>query len=403
MNPEQQRHQLPLPNDTDRVFLSLLVLQGSPFCNIDCDYCYLPNRNVTRRMSMEVLEKTIARVCEDELIGHAFDILWHAGEPLAVPVDYYEKAIEVIRRFPQADEHAKFVFQTNAMLIDQKWCDFFKLHDVNLGVSIDGPQFLHDAHRKTRKGEGTHAQVVAGIEKLHENELSFGVIAVISETSLDFPDDIFYFLLELGCFNVGFNIEEIEGANRETSLSVDGSEHRLHRFLRRFFELNRQHKFPLQVREFDDARERILNPQTYINNEPQPFSMINVDCDGNFSTFSPELLGQATEEYGSFQFGNVLENRFFDATSNKAFQKILRDIEAGNKKCAESCYYFPFCQGASPTNKYFENKTFDSSETMHCRSVIQIPVDIVRRDIYLHGQWPQRDFENRQQTAMIPE
>ena len=174
-------------------------------------------------------------------------------------------------------------------------------------------------------------------------------------------------------------------------MAAAGAERRLRRFLQRFYELNRQHGFPLKVREFEDARDRILNPQRYVNNEAIPFSMINVGYDGSFSTFSPELLGQMTEKYGSFTFGNVLQDRIFDATRSPIFQRVLHDIAEGNKKCAQTCYYYPFCHGASPTNKYFENGTFDSTETMQCRSVIQAPVDIVRHDIYRHGQWPQTD------------
>ena len=282
--------------DPDRVYLSLLVLQGSPFCNIDCSYCYLPDRTVTRRMPMQVLEKTMERLTEAEMIGPPFDVLWHAGEPLAVPVSYYEQAIQVIRQFPAAADMASFVFQTNAMLIDDRWCDFFGSHKVDLGVSIDGPEFIHDYHRKTRQGKGTFAQVMSGIDKLLAREIRFGVISVISEITLDYPDEMFDFLLNLGTTGVGFNIEEIEGANRTTSLAAAGAEQRVREFLQRFYERNRQHGFPLRVREFDDARERILDPGDYDNNEAIPFSMINVDCDGGFSTFSPELLGTDVRE-----------------------------------------------------------------------------------------------------------
>ena len=117
--------------------------------------------------------------------------------------------------------------------------------------------------------------------------------------------------------------------------------------------------------------------------------MINVDCFGNFSSFSPELLGQSTEKYKSFTFGNVLSQSFFEATSNPHFQEVVRDIDAGNRKCAESCPYWGQCGGASPSNKYYENGTFDSTETHHCRSMIQMPIDIVRDFLAKHPPEPQ--------------
>ena len=38
----------------------LLILQSTPFCNIDCDYCYLPGRSRTERMSMATLRLAAA-------------------------------------------------------------------------------------------------------------------------------------------------------------------------------------------------------------------------------------------------------------------------------------------------------------------------------------------------------
>jgi len=382
----------------DHQYVTLLVLQGSPFCNIDCSYCYLPDRTVTRRMSAHVLEKTLECLSEAQMFGPALDVLWHAGEPLAVPVSYYKKAIEVIRSFPQVYEVASYVFQTNAMLINQAWCDFFREHDCVLGVSIDGPESIHDHHRKNRQGKGTFQEVMRGVEKLQANELGFGVISVLSEVSLDHPEEMFDFFYGMGATGIGFNIEEIEGANRTTSLSAAGAEQRVREFFQRFYQRNRQHGFPLSVREFDDARDRIMSPGEYQNQETTPFSMINVDCDGNFTTFSPELLGQSSEKYGPFQFGNVLTDSIADARQNESFLKVAADVAAGNKKCEESCRYWSSCYGASPTNKYFENETFDSTETMHCRAVIQAPVDIIRNDISKHGQWsgPPRSGERTQ-------
>src|SRR5690606_12801844 len=116
---------------------------------------------------------------------------------------------------------------------------------------------------------------------------------------------------------------------------------RIHSFMKRFYERNKADGFPINVREFQNAERNILEPGwssrpdgEYYNLEADPFGMINVDCFGNFSSFSPELLGQSTEKYGSFTFGSLLSGSVFDATKNESFQRVLADIEAGNRKCA---------------------------------------------------------------------
>ncbi len=383
----------PTPSDSmEQLFLGVLVLQPSPFCNINCDYCYLPHRTSTRRMEFPVLEKTMTRVFDSGLVGPPFVLLWHAGEPLAVPVSWYEQAFEIINRFPGAREKAMHTFQSNGTLIDDRWCEFIKRHDVSIGLSIDGPAFIHDLHRKTRKGEGTHERAMRGAERLKRAGIDFGVVSVISDFSLEYPDEIYEFFRDLEIDGVGFNIEEVEGVNAESSFDrnadPEAAERRVRQFLQRVFDRNRADGFPLRIREFENARENILAPGLnrapdgrYYNLEVDPLAMINVDCFGNFSTFSPELLGQATEEYGTFTFGNVASQGVFEATAHASFHRVLADIESGNRKCAESCPYWDYCGGASPSNKYYENGTFDSAETRHCRCMIQMPMEIVLADL----------------------
>ena len=367
-----------------QLYLGVLVIQPSPFCNINCDYCYLPHRTSKQRMEFSVLERTMARVAESGLVGPEFTLLWHAGEPLAVPVSWYEQAFDIIDSFPELRGKVRHSFQSNGTLINEKWCDFIKSHPVDIGLSIDGPAEIHDAHRRTRSGEGTHAKAVRGADILRQNDIPFGIVAVISDASLDRPEEIYRYFLDLGIRGVGFNIEEVEGVNQASSLA-DQPDDRVRHFLQRVFDLNRADGFPLQIREFENAFEALEAPEQnrtpdgrYYNLETEALAMINVDCLGNFSSFSPELLGQQTERYETFTFGNVLRQSFFEATANPAFQRVVNDIDAGNRKCAETCPYWDHCGGASPSNKYYENGTFDSTETHHCRSMIQMPIDIVR-------------------------
>ncbi len=376
------------PENSDMLALGLLVIQPSPFCNINCDYCYLPNRTDTRRMDHDVLRRVMEKIWKSGLINSPFSLLWHAGEPLAVPIKWYEKAFEIINSFPDAKDFVIHSVQTNGTLINDKWCDFLNEHEVEVGLSIDGPQAIHDHHRKTRKGEGTWEKTMRGMECLKRNAVPFGVVSVISDVSVDHPDEIYEFYRENGITGVGFNIEEVEGANETSSLQKIDGDRRVYQFLKRFYERNKADGFPVNVREFQNAERNILEPGwsskpdgEYYNQEADPFGMVNVDCFGNFSSFSPELLGQPTEKYGSFSFGNLLSGTVFDATRNEAFQKVLADIEAGNKKCAETCEFFHYCGGASPSNKYYENGTFDSTETHQCRATVQMPMRIVLDDM----------------------
>jgi uncharacterized protein len=370
---------------TSQQFVNLLILQPTPFCNIDCDYCYLPERTSTKRMTLDTLERAIERILESGLVGPKLSIVWHAGEPLALPISFYEQAFRVIERLTGREiDHS---MQTNGMLINDHWCEFIKRHRLKVGVSIDGPAFIHDAHRKTRSGKGTHAQVMAGVALLRKHNIDFHVIAVISEESLDHADQIFNFFLDHDICRVGFNIEEVEGVNTSSTLTAETVEERMKAFFERTHSLQKASGGRVSIREFERAYLSIAlsagdDENGYKHNDQVvPFGIISVDHEGNFSTFSPELLGMKNETYGDFLFGNVRTHGLREALESEKFRKVFADIETGVRLCSESCEYYAFCGGGAPSNKYYENSLFASTETMFCRYTIQWPLDIVLADL----------------------
>jgi uncharacterized protein len=210
--------------------VKLVVIQPTSFCNLDCDYCYLPDRQSKDKLSLDLLEPIFKNLFQSKFIGKEFTVVWHAGEPLAMPITFYESAFNEIdrcdREFNSTGCLISHAFQTNGTLINRAWCDLIKKYRVKVGVSLDGPAFIHDAHRKTRKGLGTHASTMRGISLLQANEIDFSVIAVLTQNSLDFPEEIFNFFMEHQIRNVGFNIDETEGANPSSSLAKVGVEER---------------------------------------------------------------------------------------------------------------------------------------------------------------------------------
>ena len=134
----------------------------------------------------------------------------------------------------------------------------FSRPEVHLGVSVDGPDFLHDRHRRTRQGRGTLDRVVAGIRLLHDHEISFDVITVLTAESLDYPDELFDFYRENAIRSVGFNIEEIEGPHTASSLQQSGTVERFRRFLKRFLKLAQSADPPILVRELETSVAAVM-------------------------------------------------------------------------------------------------------------------------------------------------
>jgi uncharacterized protein len=370
--------------------VDLLIIQGSPFCNIACKYCYLPDRHITKKIALPVIEKTFYRLQESNLLGKEVTVVWHAGEPLTVPLTYYESIFETIKSHSPSGTIVSHAIQTNATLINDDWCLFFKKNNIRVGVSIDGPVFVHDRFRVKRNGNGTFSDTMKGIDFLKKHQIDFHVISVLTDFSLDYPDEIFQFFIDLGVQRLGFNVEETEGINQTST--INGQSHtRVHAFLKNIFALQKASRGKIIIREFESAFRKIVgNPMLPHNTIDKtiptshlivPYGIISVDCDGNFMTFSPELLGQKSEEYGPFILGNVLEDSFKVVSESQKFKAIHNDILSCIRMCNESCAYFKVCGGGAPSNKFYENNSFKSTETNFCRFSIQAPIDIVLEDL----------------------
>jgi uncharacterized protein len=354
---------------------SLLVVQPSPFCNINCSYCYLADRSNKKRMTAETVQAIVRFLTDVPFADDSLTVCWHAGEPLAVPISFYEEAFEI---FASGPRQVRQNIQTNGTLITDEWCLLFKKWSVQIGLSIDGPKTTHDLHRVDRSGRGTFDRVARGMSKLHKHEIPFSVIAVLTRDSLQAADELWEFFKSAGISAVGFNIDETEGIHGKSSLNDKEHLTAFRRFMFRIAELHERNG-DVEVREIENMRRHLTaQPGAEVERaDNRPGAILNIDVDGNLTTFSPELLGQKHPKYGRFNWGNVHTDSWATIMQNLSFQQVCADIKAGIDLCHQSCQYFSVCGGGAPSNKLAELGTFISTETQYCRFRVQAVADVV--------------------------
>lgn len=354
----------------------LLVLQGTPFCNIACAYCYLPDRDKRFRMNENVIRAVAEKILKPGVAADKLSILWHAGEPLTLPISFYERAFDILTAACPPEVQLAHCIQTNGMLLNSQWCALLQKYGVEVGISLDGPQALHDQNRVTRRGSGTFAKTMAAVQLLRQFDIPFHVIAVLTRDALNQPELIFDFFEQLKPTRVHFNIEEIEGTNTHTSLDFETVEAKFTRFFRTYWDLIVKHNSQQHVREIQDTISAIIN---YGNGEPvfndmtTPFACITITHDGGISTFSPEL---ASSHNGRFIFGNIVTDGMEAIMRSARFYETNYAINLGVKNCQASCTYFGLCGGGAPSNKLSENHDFASTQTIFCKLRVQRLVDL---------------------------
>jgi uncharacterized protein len=372
------------------VVLELLVIQPTARCNLDCRYCYVPDRDDPTRLPTALLEQLFRAVRRSKLLNGQEDlpVLWHAGEPLAAGLRFYHEAFDLIDDILDGQFNVHHSMQTNATLINSAWCELFRARNVAIGVSIDGPREIHDANRKTRAETGSFDAAKRGVEVLRAHDMGISVLSVLTSQNITRPDEMFEFFVESGFRDVAFNVEEIEGPNLRSSLigdegGLESPRGRYRAFMGRMLQLNAAQGWPLTIRELVSIAQRMQSRRsdpTFVPDiaEQRAGAILTMARDGTVYSWSPELASGVPGAPDRFSLGNIRDVQALDdlLTTPRA-REIQSEIDFGVAACRRDCSYFGVCGGGSPGNKFYEVGSFAATQTLKCALQTQELTEVV--------------------------
>jgi len=177
----------------------LLAKPTGAVCNLDCSYCFFLSKEMLYpgsrfRMADELLETYIRQLIESHARAPEVAIAWQGGEPTMMGVDFFRRAVELANRYLLPTQRATFTIQTNGTLVDEEWAEFFKENNVLVGISIDGPQPLHDAYRVNKGGRGSFNEVMRGLGHLRAADVDWNVLTTVHAANGDHALDVYRFL-----------------------------------------------------------------------------------------------------------------------------------------------------------------------------------------------------------------
>ena len=144
------------------------------------------------RMADELLETFTRQYIEAQQMPEV-TFAWQGGEPTLMGLDFFQRAIHYQQKHAKPGMKIHNALQTNGTLLDEDWCRFFKAHNFLIGISIDGPQELHDAYRVNKGGKGSFDQVMDGWRLLQEFGVAYNVLCTVHAANQDYPLDVYRF------------------------------------------------------------------------------------------------------------------------------------------------------------------------------------------------------------------
>ena len=178
----------------------VMVKPVGSICNLACDYCYYQEKGKfypeakNQILSEELLERFIAQYMACQTMGEVL-FTWHGGEPLMRPLSFYQKALALQRKYAQGRQVANCL-QTNGTLLTDEWCRFFRENNFLIGLSIDGPQAIHDHYRRNKQGLPSYYSVRKGIELLKKHGVEYNAMAVVNDRNVTDPIGFYRFFKE---------------------------------------------------------------------------------------------------------------------------------------------------------------------------------------------------------------
>ena len=275
---------------------------------------------------------------------------WHGGEPTILGLDYFFRIVELQRKHQSPQQRILNGIQTNGILLNEEWCRFFAAEGFSVGLSLDGPQELHNSFRLTKDEKPTHKDVMRGYKLLQEHNISCDILCVVNAKNVRFPAQIYNFLKEIGASYVSFLpvVEpKMDEKNSVSPLTVAADT--WGEFLCTIFdEWIARDIGKIKIQIFEEAtRTAFGQDHSLCIFRPTCGDIPVIEHNGDF--FSCDHFVEK-----SFLIGNIMETSLVKLLENPKQKEFgLAKLDSLPSYCRE-CEVRPMCHGECPKNRFLQ-------------------------------------------------
>jgi serine-type anaerobic sulfatase-maturating enzyme len=318
-----------------------LIVKTSSSCNLACRYCDADIYS-NQRMSFEILAYAIKRALD---AARNVRFIWHGGEPLLLGRNFYKKVVYLQQNCLSESQKVFNSLQTNGLLLDEEWLDFFDKYDFKVGLSLDGPEELHNKNRISKIGAGSYENVTKAISLMKKRNIPFGVLSVITDDTIKLgPKRFFDFFLrnDIKSFALLCQRPAVIVGQDDYMSRIKHSQ-----FVNEIFDLWYERNDPdVHIRDFESILSALVGGE-------HRSCLLEGNCIGKY--FGINFNGDVyhCDEFmfdSSYKLGNVITDGFAEMRSSKQISMLRTENESeiGNLQCK----WTPVCNGGCPKDRY---------------------------------------------------
>jgi uncharacterized protein len=342
---------------------SLLIKPASADCNLRCGYCFYLDRcrlypdTRRHRMPEAVLRRLIASYLATDQAVYTFG--WQGGEPTLMKEAFFRQVVALQKRYGRPGARVANGLQTNATLITPELAALLGRYCFLVGVSLDGPPEIHDAHRRFPDGRGSHDRVLKGLDLLTAAGVETNILSAVSAASAGRGSEIFGYLLDRGArYHQYIPIVEFDARGEPLPYTI--TPEAWGEFLCGIFDLwISGHTATVSVRLFDSILALLVDGTRQV-------CTLAADCcqyflvEHNGDIYPCDFFVEEAE-----RLGNIMSSGWEDLLSSRRYEDFGRRKSLLHPDC-RSCAFLEFCMGDCPKMR-LGNRGHPESLSWLCR------------------------------------
>ena len=335
---------------------SILVKPASAICNLDCEYCFYLDRAsdpyadlVERTMSVEMLERLVDGFMFYSWPNSAF--AFQGGEPTLAGLPFFETLVKFQQHYGRNGHNVSNSIQTNGTLLDKAWCELFRDYSFLIGLSLDGPEEIHDRYRFNKAGHPTASKVIDTLRLLQNEKIEFNVLCVVSQANVSKACEVFQFFRKLGIDYVQFiPLAEFNPDGSPMPFTITAEEYG--EFLCGLFDVWWPERHSMAVRGFDNIAEALAGrkPGTCtMHKSCDSYAVVEYNGDVYPCDFFVEK---------PWKLGNIGSDTWNQIARRQRRAGFAAKKSIPHAECAV-CEYENICHGGCPKLRHGPNRNFE--------------------------------------------
>jgi len=327
-------------------------------------------------MTQDTLEEIVKKafMYADNYVGFAFQ----GGEPTLVGLHFYRDFMSLLDQYNLNKIKVELSLQTNGIIINDEWADFFFKNRFLIGLSMDGPAEIHDINRIDKLGEGTHSTVIKASKMLKKHHVDFNILTVVTRNIARHPSKVYNFLKKNGFMYMQFIpcLDELNVTPSTKPFSLTPNDYG--DFLCHIFDLwYRDFKLniPVSVRMFDNLIQMLLGYP------PESCDMVGtcsvntvIEADGSVYPCDFYVLDE-------WKLGSILDEDFDILKKKNLGIQFVEESLVKNDECLK-CDYLNLCRTGCKRHYRLENNVSSNYFCSSYKQFYSYTIDRLREIAY---------------------